>query len=77
MLKMGFQQDVEKIYYFIRKTAHYDYQNLLFSATVPSWVERIAAKYMKKDKKLVDLIKNQAIKTSKTVAHCSMCMKYS
>lgn len=75
MLKMGFQQDVEKIYEFIRKNAIYDYQNLLFSATVPVWVQRIASKYMKETRLSIDLIKDQAIKTSKTVSHCSMSMK--
>jgi ATP-dependent RNA helicase DDX21 len=48
----------------------------LFSATVPLWVERIAAKFMHKQRCLVDLIKGAEIKTSKTVTHCSMCIKY-
>lgn len=51
-------------------------QSLLFSATVPLWVERIAAKFMNKQKRLVDLIKDAEIKTSKTLTHCSMCIKY-
>lgn len=76
MLKMGFQKDVEKVYHFANKYARSQFQNLLFSATVPVWVERIALKYMRKDKKFVDLIKDQAIKTSKTVTHLSLCMKY-
>ena len=76
MLKMGFQQDVEKIYNFVNKRVQNNYQNLLFSATVPHWVERIAIKYLRKDKKFVDLIKDHEIKTSKTVTHLSLCMKY-
>lgn len=76
MLKMGFQQDVEKIYYHVNKVAFKKPQSLLFSATVPLWVERIAAKFMHKKRQLVDLIKGAEIKTSKTVMHCSMCIKY-
>jgi len=76
MLKMGFQQDVEKIYHHVNKVAYKKPQSLLFSATVPLWVERIAAKFMTKQKKMIDLIKDAEIKTSKTIAHCSMCMKY-
>jgi ATP-dependent RNA helicase DDX21 len=76
MLKMGFQQDVEKIYHYVNKVCAKKPQNLLFSATVPLWVERIAAKFMRNTRKLVDLIKDQEIKTSKTVTHCSMCIKY-
>ena len=76
---MGFQEDVEKVYYYIRNSIDPEYmpQNLLFSATVPRWVEQISQKYMRKDKAMVDLIKGQAVQTSRTVSHCSMCMKYS
>jgi ATP-dependent RNA helicase DDX21 len=42
---------------------------LLFSATVPTWVERIARRFMKDSFKFVDMIKNQKIRTSKTVKH--------
>jgi len=76
MLKMGFQQDVEKIYHHVNKVAYKKPQSLLFSATVPLWVERIAAKFMNKQKRMVDLIKDAEIKTSKTLTHCSMCIKY-
>ncbi len=38
MLKMGFQQDVEKIYHHVNKVAYKKPQSLLFSATVPLWV---------------------------------------
>jgi superfamily II DNA/RNA helicase len=48
MLKLGFQEDVEKIFDFIRRHLHHQPQTLLFSATVPAWVESIANKFMKK-----------------------------
>lgn len=76
MLKMGFQQDVEKIYHYVNRGATKKPQSLLFSATVPQWVERIAIKFLSKHRILVDLIKDAEIKTSRTVTHCSMCMKY-
>jgi superfamily II DNA/RNA helicase len=38
MLKQGFQEDIEKIFEFIRKNGPAKTQNLLFSATIPSWV---------------------------------------
>ena len=47
-------------------------QYLLFSATVPQWVHRIAQKFMKRDYLMVDMIKNQKVRTSKTVKHFSI-----
>ncbi len=39
MLNMGFQEDIEKIYKFIHEDRkNEEIQNLLFSATIPSWV---------------------------------------
>lgn len=44
MLKMGFAEDIEKIfsYFAVEET-----QVLLFSATTPSWVLEIARRYLK------------------------------
>lgn len=41
-------------------------QTLLFSATVPPWVEKTAKKYMK-DWKTVSLVGRQDVQTSTTV----------
>lgn len=76
MLKMGFQQDVEKVLHHIKQVTYQRPQKLLFSATVPSWVQRITQKFMSQNKVIVDLIKDVEIKTSKTITHCSMSMKY-
>ena len=40
---------------------------MLFSATIPTWVQNTARKFMKPDTKLIDLIKGQDVKTSTTV----------
>lgn len=42
-------------------------QTLLFSATLPDWVEKTAKKYMTRDRKLVDVIGNEKQKTALTV----------
>lgn len=39
-------------------------QLLLFSATIPDWVSRTASKYMSKDKKVVDMIGQDKVKTA-------------
>ncbi len=75
MLKQGFQEDIEKILKVARDEIESkgqkfnDVQFLLFSATVPRWVEGIAKSFMKPDYKFVDMIKNQTVQPSKTVKH--------
>ena len=76
MLEQGFSETVE----FLLKAAFAakgstdgekkdcDLQTVLFSATVPSWVEDVAGRYMKKPKR-VDLIGSATLKTSETVQH--------
>lgn len=51
-------------------------QNLLFSATIPKWIHNIAEKYLKKNRKFVDLIKNSDIKTSVGVEHMALNCPY-
>lgn len=75
MLNFGFQEDIEKILKNAkedlkeREREMEDVQFLLFSATVPRWVEKIAAKFMDPDLVRVDMVKNENIKTSVTVEH--------
>lgn len=52
-------------------------QVLLFSATVPSWVEQTADKYMSRDRVLVDLIGQQSLRTAVTVEHKAISCPYS
>ena len=75
MLNIGFQEDIERILKGVREDISEkdrkpdDIQFLLFSATVPRWVEKIAYKFMKRDLVRVDMIKDSTIKTSVTVDH--------
>jgi ATP-dependent RNA helicase DDX21 len=73
MLKQGFQEDVEMIFEFINKNCPRKTQKLLFSATVPRWVEDLSNKFMSRARKFIDLIKNYEIKTSKTIEHLCLC----
>lgn len=45
-------------------------QLLLFSATIPDWVSRTASKYMNKNKKIVDMIGQDKVKTAIAVEVC-------
>lgn len=46
MLKQGFDEDIERIFQYVHKHLEKKTQNLLFSATIPSWVLEIARKYL-------------------------------
>jgi superfamily II DNA/RNA helicase len=48
MLDMGFTESVETI---LDSCSNQDRQMLLFSATIPSWVEKLSKQYMKVDTK--------------------------
>jgi ATP-dependent RNA helicase DDX21 len=78
MLNIGFQEDIERILKTVRAEFEENQKSidkiqfLLFSATVPRWVDQIASKFMKKDLVFVDMIKNSETKTSKTVEHLAL-----
>ncbi|KAI9112020.1 hypothetical protein K1719_016916 [Acacia pycnantha] len=44
-------------------------QTLLFSSTLPEWVNHISSRFLKPDKKTVDLVENENIKASTNVRH--------
>lgn len=50
MLKQGFQEDLEKIYKYIKDNAPKKTQNLLFSATIPEWLHQISRTYQDEDR---------------------------
>jgi ATP-dependent RNA helicase DDX21 len=52
MLSMGFQEDVETILSYIPSSA----QKMLFSATMPKWVQSLIAKHLQKDCVTVDVV---------------------
>ncbi len=67
MLSMGFQDQVEKIL----ESAPANRQTMLFSATMPRWVERLAAKHQKNAAK-IDLIADLSHSQATTVEHHSL-----
>lgn len=75
MLNFGFQEDIEDIIDNAKQDLRdanrnlSDVQFLLFSATVPRWVEKIAMRFMKPDLERVDMVKGSTVKTSMTVEH--------
>lgn len=81
MLNMGFQQDIDRILQFLRddfqreKKDVKDVQYLLFSATVPRWVERVCQNFMSSDMVRVDMVKGRSVKTSTTVEHLAIFFK--
>lgn len=54
MLDMGFKDDIEEVI----KNLNEDRQTMLFSATMPSEIKKLASKYMKKDIKHIAIVKN-------------------
>mmetsp|Transcript_12628 Transcript_12628/g.28681 ORF Transcript_12628/g.28681 Transcript_12628/m.28681 type:complete len:679 (-) Transcript_12628:29-2065(-) len=52
MLSMGFQEDVEAIFSYVPANA----QKMLFSATMPKWVETLIKKHLKADYVVVDVV---------------------
>ena len=72
MLEIGFKEHMDKILAYC--TEDNKPQMLLFSATMPSWVQDVASKYMNKPK-TINMVSNQENKTSVTVNHLAIrCM---
>ncbi|GMY23017.1 DEAD-box ATP-dependent RNA helicase 7-like [Fagus crenata] len=67
MLRMGFVDDVELILGKVNDASKV--QTLLFSATLPQWVQQIAKKFLKVNKKTADLVGNEKMKASNNVRH--------
>ncbi|GAB4826010.1 DEAD-box ATP-dependent RNA helicase 7 [Ancistrocladus abbreviatus] len=67
MLRMGFVDDVELILGKVEDVSKV--QTLLFSATLPDWVKHIASRFLKREKKTVDLVSDQKMKASTNVRH--------
>nr|GLL39337.1 DEAD-box ATP-dependent RNA helicase 7-like isoform X2 [Ipomoea trifida] len=67
MLRIGFVEDVEFILGKVEDLKQV--QTLLFSATLQDWVKHIASKFLKPDKKTVDIVGNEKMKASTSVRH--------
>jgi superfamily II DNA/RNA helicase len=55
MLKLGFKEDVERIMNAVKEKAPPGIQVLLFSATIPIWVKKMAQEFLAPDFKTIDL----------------------
>jgi len=80
MLDMGFEESITDIYKKITETdkdKKRDVQVCLFSATIESWVRKVARKIIpKEDEVFIDLVKDLGNKTPKTVTHLAVnCIK--
>ncbi|KAI6648875.1 hypothetical protein LOD99_6949 [Oopsacas minuta] len=77
LLERGFTEDIEKILSYTNlKMELNKTQFLMFSATLPSWVETMAEQYMSRDHIRVDLIGSERVKTSTTVDHKAIRCPY-
>ena len=66
MLDMGFAQDMEKVLNAISSDSH---QTLLFSATMPHWVQKVSQKFLNPNQVLIDLVGESKQKVAATVTH--------
>lgn len=72
MLNIGFADAVDKILASAPKPD--ERQTLLFSATIPPWVQGIAQKHMRPSNLItVDLVGNSKLKAALTVRHLAIC----
>jgi ATP-dependent RNA helicase DDX21 len=79
MLDIGFADAMDKVMTQVKEQIQVSitsgkrqdkaYQTLLFSATLPEWVNQTVKKFMKPDYVKVDLIGQQKLKTSEMVQH--------
>jgi ATP-dependent RNA helicase DDX21 len=74
MLEKGFKDDIEEIFGYIRGAAGKT-QNIMFSATIPHWVTKIAREYFSKDMERINMIKDESVRTSETVEHYALYVK--
>eukprot|EP00124_Ichthyophonus_hoferi_P003197 Ihof_evm1s264 gene=Ihof_evmTU1s264 len=74
MLDIGFKDAMETILCNIcpNGKAESKHQLLLFSATLPGWVNEVVRKYCRDDKVIIDLVKDQKNKTSATIEHMAI-----
>ena len=74
MLDMGFADNIETFMQHVSDAKSkcnnpVSHQVLLFSATMPDWINKAVQRYMSKDKVHVDLIGTLKLKTSENVKH--------
>jgi len=72
MLEVGFAEAVDELLGTLYESGNQP-QTVLFSATMPKWVQETARKYLKDDKITINLIQNDNNKTSDTIRH--LCIR--
>jgi len=77
MLDIGFAEYMDKVLQMVLEQKKDvpnapTHQTLLFSATVPDWVNKAIKKYMRPNMKTIDLVGSQKLKTSETVNHYAL-----
>jgi len=72
MLNMGFEEEVELILSNLNK-AEFPVQTLLFSATIPEWINTLIEKYLREERRLVDLVSGTSQQSCKDVEHMAIC----
>ena len=78
MLRQGFKEDIDKILRLIKEQSKAKIQVLLFSATLPSWINDIIGTYLSPDHKICNMIQSSENSCSKTISHYKLhCEKRS
>eukprot|EP01084_Bolivina_argentea_P288532 495233_1 len=72
MLQMGFQDDVERILSYMPPTG--ERQTMLWSATLPQWVHRVAKQHLKSPT-FIDLVGHNDDKIPKTIEHWGIAVQ--
>eukprot|EP00658_Telonema_sp_P-2_P076284 TRINITY_DN6651_c0_g4_i1.p1 TRINITY_DN6651_c0_g4~~TRINITY_DN6651_c0_g4_i1.p1 ORF type:complete len:664 (+),score=142.29 TRINITY_DN6651_c0_g4_i1:50-2041(+) len=74
MLNMGFAEDIEVILKGVANEdpSHNTHQTLLYSATMPKWVQQVANKYVRPDYVRVDIIGTDTNKTAVGLTHLAI-----
>jgi len=74
MLDIGFAEDIEEILGYMSEFDNSSRQIVLFSATIPDWVQSISSQYMRPNPEIVDLTQDNVNKSSGTITHqCLLC----
>jgi len=74
MLDIGFAEDIEEILGYMSEYDLSSRQIVLFSATIPDWVQSISSQYMRGNPEIVDLTQDNVNKSSTTITHqCLLC----
>lgn len=68
MLKQGFKEEIEKIFRKVTDQAHRKPQTLLFSATIPQWLDSISRDYQT-DCEIIDRVRNTNLEIPTTIKH--------